>query len=119
MIIFIEDSFDSAHWLPNVPDGHKCKNIHGHTYKIRIEVRGSIGKFSGWVIDYSEIKEIWGRIKLVLDHKCLNDISGLENSTCELLVEWVWGKLVEMGLNLRRLEIRETEHCGAIKEGGS
>src|SRR6185312_5624161 len=54
--IFLEDTFDSAHWLPNVPAGHKCKRMHGHTYSVRIEVSGTLGKESGWVIDYADIK---------------------------------------------------------------
>lgn len=45
--IFVEDSFDSAHWLPNVPGGHKCKAMHGHTYRIRLEVSGDVGAETG------------------------------------------------------------------------
>lgn len=118
MKIFVEDTFDSAHWLPNVPVDHKCHNLHGHTYKIRIEVEGEINPTSGWVVDYAEIKKLWDPIKLQLDHKCLNEIEGLENSTSELLVEWVWDRMIGFFEDawIQRIEIRETEHCGAIKE---
>jgi len=40
--VFIEDSFDSAHWLPNVHEDHKCRRMHGHTYRIRIDIEGQI-----------------------------------------------------------------------------
>jgi len=116
MIVFFEDSFDSAHWLPNVPADHKCHNLHGHTYRIRIEFEGPIGTETGWVIDYAEIKKLWEPVKLVLDHHCINEIEGLENSTCELLAKWIWHRLQDLpeGVWLTQLEVRETAHCGVV-----
>jgi 6-pyruvoyltetrahydropterin/6-carboxytetrahydropterin synthase len=115
MRVFIEDTFDSAHWLPNVPKGHKCRNVHGHTYKVRIEVEGPVNKKSGWVIDYAEIKKAREPLKLRLDHKVLNEIKGLENSTSENLVEWIWVRLQIAGLPISLIEVRETANCGAVK----
>lgn len=109
MTIFIEDSFDSAHWLPNVPDGHKCKRMHGHTYRVRIEITGPVGETTGWVLDYDAIKKMWNQAKAQLDHVTLNDI--LPNPTCELLAKWI---AASSGPWCSRVEIRETEHCGAI-----
>lgn len=116
MIVFFEDSFDSAHWLPNVPVDHKCHNLHGHTYRIRLEFEGPIGPETGWVIDYAEIKKLWEPVKFILDHHCLNEIEGLENSTCELLAQWIWlrFKATPEGVWLSLLEVRETAHCGVI-----
>jgi 6-pyruvoyltetrahydropterin/6-carboxytetrahydropterin synthase len=119
MRIFVEDTFDSAHWLPNVPTDHKCHNLHGHTYRIRIEVEGDIGRETGWVVDYAEIKALWEPIKATLDHHCLNEIRGLENSTCELLAYWIWTRFlpeteVERPWVIRRLEIRETANSGVV-----
>ena len=119
MRIFFEDTFDSAHWLPNVPIDHKCHNLHGHTYKVRIEIEGDVGKNTGWIVDYAEIKNLWEPVKSRLDHHCLNEIIGLENSTCEHLAFWIWTCLLpesERPWRISRLEIRETEHCGAIME---
>ena len=45
--VFVEDSFDAAHWLPNVPEGHKCGRMHGHTYRVRLEVSGDVARDSG------------------------------------------------------------------------
>ena len=114
--IFFEDTFDSAHWLPNVPVDHKCRNLHGHTYRVRVEIQGIIGLHTGWVIDHAEVKAIWEPIKRTIDHKCLNEIDDIQNSTCELLAQWIWNKLKDAGLNLKRLEVRETEHCGVVLE---
>lgn len=115
MKIFFEDSFDSAHWLPNVPAGHKCARLHGHTYRIRVEVQGVIDSVSGWVVDYAEIKAAWAELKAVLDHHCINEIPGLDNSTSENIVEWIWQRL-SPALPLSKIELRETEHCGAVRE---
>lgn len=114
MTIFLEDSFDSAHFLPNVPPHHKCRNLHGHTYKIRIEVTGEIDPYMGWVIDYSEIKQKWDSLKILIDHKNLNEIKGLENSTCEFLAKWIGSNLRVILPGLSRIELRETERCGVV-----
>ena len=118
MRIFIEDSFDSAHYLPRVPDGHKCRNMHGHTYRIRLEFGGAIHPETGWVVDYAEVKGYWDVVKRMLDHRCLNEIRGLENPTCEILAEFIWSHLdrSDYDAELRRIELRETEHCGVVLE---
>ena len=110
MTVFIEDSFDSAHWLPKVAEDHKCRRLHGHTYRIRLEWDGFVDPVSGFVIDYADLKQIWGPIKERLDHYCLNDI--LENPTCELLAEYI---AKQMGRKRpARIELRETERCGVV-----
>ena len=55
MEIFKEFTFDSAHFLPNVPDGHKCKNMHGHTYRVRFYCKGKVDPTTGWVVDFGDI----------------------------------------------------------------
>jgi 6-pyruvoyltetrahydropterin/6-carboxytetrahydropterin synthase len=117
MTIFIEDSFDSAHFLPNVPDGHKCRRMHGHTYRIRLEVSGPIDPTTGWVVDYADVKALWDPLKRALDHRLLNEIKGLENPTCEIIAAWIWLELAGKLLGLSKIELRETEHCGVVYEG--
>lgn len=113
MRVIIEDSFDSAHWLPNVPKEHKCSKIHGHTYRIRIEVGGKIDPHLGWIEDYSIIKARWEAVKLALDHKTINDV--VPNSTCENLAEWIWKALHAAGIDeLERLQLMETANCGVV-----
>jgi 6-pyruvoyltetrahydropterin/6-carboxytetrahydropterin synthase len=108
--IFFEDSFDSAHSLPLVPETHKCRRVHGHTYRIRIEISGPVGPL-GWIVDYAEIKERWSDLKRHLDHRNLNDL--LPNPTCELLADYIYEALATRLSGLSRIELRETEHCGA------
>jgi 6-pyruvoyltetrahydropterin/6-carboxytetrahydropterin synthase len=110
--IFLEDSFDSAHWLPNVPVDHKCHNMHGHTYRIRLEFGGAVDSQMGWVMDYAFVKLAWDQVKAQLDHRLLNDIPELGNPTCERIAEFVRDAIPCIGL--KRIEIRETERCGVV-----
>jgi 6-pyruvoyltetrahydropterin/6-carboxytetrahydropterin synthase len=117
MRIFVEDSFDSAHRLPNVPPTHKCANIHGHTYRIRLEIGGDVDPRMGWIIDYRDVKSVWDAVKEKLDHRSLNYVDGLENPTCENIAAWIWDALKPDLPGLARIELRETEHCGVVLEG--
>lgn len=118
MRIFKEFSFDSAHYLPHVPDGHKCRRLHGHTYHLRVEVEGKVDRDLGWVVDYSDISAIMKPLLSELDHSCLNNIDGLENPTCENLLLWLGERLFEPVFwegraTFERVELRETDTAGA------
>ena len=52
MEIFCEVTFEAAHRLPNVPAGHKCARLHGHSYRAEIRVEGPVGEDTGWVMDF-------------------------------------------------------------------
>jgi 6-pyruvoyltetrahydropterin/6-carboxytetrahydropterin synthase len=86
--------FDAAHYLPSVEDGHKCKRLHGHTYRVEVGCAGVIDK-RGMVLDYAEMAAAWKPIEAQLDHYCLNDIAGLENPTTEVLAPWIMARLVD------------------------
>lgn len=111
MIVFKEFTFEAAHSLPNVPNGHKCHRMHGHSYQVRIEVYGEVGQRTGWVIDYADIARAWGPLFNQLDHHILNEIQGLENSTSEHLARWIAEALDLPGLSA--IEVRETPTAGA------
>lgn len=113
--VFLSDSFDSAHFLPNVPDGHKCKNLHGHTYHVTLFVHGPVDPESGWVIDYAVIKTYWETVKKDIDHKFINDL--VPNSTCELVAAYIWKRLKAYLPGLSCIELQETAHCGVIYRG--
>ena len=85
--------FEAAHSLPNVPPGHKCARLHGHGYRVDVHVRGEPDPETGWVIDFGEIKRAVGVVLDELDHRCLNDVPGLENSTSETLSKYLWDRI--------------------------
>lgn len=88
-----EYRFEAAHRLPRVPPGHKCSRLHGHSYRIELHVSGSVDPETGWLVDFGVLDELWMELHLRLDHRNLNDVPGLENSTCEVLSAYIWNAL--------------------------
>ena len=117
MEIYKEFAFDSAHFLPNVPNEHKCKNIHGHTYRIRIYVKGNPDEHLGWIIDFKELKDIVKPVIDKLDHTLLNNIRGLENPTAENITLWLWQHIKPLLPGLKQIELKETPTTGVIYSG--
>lgn len=117
MEIFKEFTFEAAHLLPNVPQGHKCGRLHGHSYSITIYVSGPVGEHSGWIMDFADIKAAFKPAYDALDHRYLNDISGLENPTSENIARWIWNDLKPRLPALSRIQIRETCTSGCVYQG--
>lgn len=114
--VFKEFRFEAAHWLPHVPPGHKCARMHGHSYLVRVEITGELDG-SGMIIDYDIIKTVFNATVFdVLDHRVLNEVPGLENSTSEILAAWIFGALDGHFDGLRAVEVRETHTAGARVE---
>jgi 6-pyruvoyltetrahydropterin/6-carboxytetrahydropterin synthase len=84
-----EFRIEAAHFLPHVPDGHQCKNIHGHSYTITLKIKGPINISQGWLMDLSIISQKFEPLQKKLDHSLLNNINGLENPTSENLAIWI------------------------------
>jgi len=105
--------FEAAHTLPNVPEGHKCRRFHGHSYQVDIHVSGEVDAQTGWVIDFGTIKQVVEPILDELDHRCLNEIPGLENSTSELMGNYLWRRIAPQLPTLSAITIWEsrTSRC--------
>lgn len=101
-------NFEAAHYLPNLPEGHKCLRMHGHSFHGEIAVRGTIDPATGWLIDFGELKAIARPLVDRLDHYVLNDVPGLENPTSENLAVWIWRQLAPSLPILHRVTIEET-----------
>lgn len=110
-------SFDAAHQLPH--HFGKCANLHGHTYKVTVCVQGPIHPIDGtsdegMVMDYYHISKIWkDHLEPILDHKFLNETTGLEVTTAENLAAWLVGKFEENGINPTWVEVSETASSSA------
>jgi 6-pyruvoyltetrahydropterin/6-carboxytetrahydropterin synthase len=100
--------FEAAHFLPNVPEGHKCRRTHGHSFRGEVAVRGPIDPRLGWVMDFADLKAAVEPLVHRLDHYLLNDIPGLENPTSEILAVWIWRELAGQLPLLTRVTIEET-----------
>jgi len=100
--------FESAHFLPELPEGHKCKRLHGHSFEVEIFVAGPMDPDLGWLVDYQVIKDAVGPIIDELDHRLLNTIDGLENPTSENLAIWIWDRVAPRMRILKRVSVKET-----------
>ena len=117
MHIFKEFIFESAHRLPNVPAGHKCGRLHGHSFKVELHVSGDPDPTTGWIMDFADIKKAFGPIYDRLDHNYLNEIEGLSNPTSEVLAQWIWKQTKPRLPGLSRIIIRETCTSGCVYDG--
>jgi 6-pyruvoyltetrahydropterin/6-carboxytetrahydropterin synthase len=117
MKIFKQFTFDAAHFLPNVPEGHKCREIHGHTYHLKVILEGPLQPGVEWVMDFGDLKKAINPVIDAIDHKFLNRIEGLENPTCELLASWIWNKIRSKLPLLKSIELNETPTSGVVYEG--
>lgn len=115
--IFREFAFEAAHRLPNVPEGHKCSRLHGHSYRVQVAVIGAVDPTLGWVMDFGDIKDAWRPLDTALDHFYLNDLPGLENPTSENLAVWIWQRLQDALPGLSSVTVRETCTSGCTYRG--
>lgn len=116
MEIFREFTFEAAHQLPDVPEGHKCGRLHGHSYRVEVRVSGPVDDAAGWVMDFGEIKAHFAPLLDQLDHSYLNEIDGLTNPTSENLARWIWDRLA---LPVSAVTVRETCTSGCTYQGES
>ncbi|MED0994291.1 6-carboxytetrahydropterin synthase QueD [Bacillus mobilis] len=105
-----EFTFDAAHHL-HCYEG-KCKNLHGHTYKVVFGISGYVNEV-GLAIDFGDIKEIWkNEIEIYLDHRYLNETLPAMNTTAENMVVWIYEKMAEALIQ----DNRANEYKGARVE---
>lgn len=88
-----EFRFEAAHTLPSLPEDHKCRRMHGHSFKVEISVEGEVDPKIGWVYDHKRISQAMNPLLEMLDHAYLNEVEGLESPTIEILAGWFWKKL--------------------------
>ena len=109
--------FEAAHRLPGAPEGHKCRRLHGHNFRVDIHVTGTVNTEVGWVIDFGEIKKVVGPILAELDHRLLNEVTGLENVTSEALAKYLWGRIHPSLPALSAITVWESDDSRCIYRG--
>ncbi len=100
--------FLAAHYLPNVPPGHKCGRMHGHGFEVELRAAG---------VDHATLDAHWAPLASQLDHVLLNDIEGLHNPTSEVLAAWIWERLRPGLDSLHSVSVLETGSSGARFDG--
>lgn len=117
MTIWKRFTFDSAHFLTGVPDGHKCARMHGHTYRLTVSITGEVDE-RGMIIEYAELAAAVEPVVAQVDHYTLNDIPGLENPTTEVLAPWLWDRIAAAlpGFMIA-VEVEESSTTGCVYSG--
>ncbi|MEH7375536.1 MULTISPECIES: 6-carboxytetrahydropterin synthase QueD [Bacillaceae] len=91
VLVSKEFTFDASHHL-HCYEG-KCKNLHGHTYRVIFGLSGFVDE-RGLMIDFGDIKDIWkNEIEIYLDHQYLNETLPSMNTTAENMVVWIYEKM--------------------------
>jgi 6-pyruvoyltetrahydropterin/6-carboxytetrahydropterin synthase len=114
MILRKEYGFESAHFIYNHPG--KCKNLHGHSYKLYVCIEGPVNPETGMIIDFDDLSKIVeAKVISRLDHRFLNDLIPL--STAENIAVWIWQELRPELPGLVQLEVFETTDNCVIYRG--
>jgi 6-pyruvoyltetrahydropterin/6-carboxytetrahydropterin synthase len=106
-------SFEAAHLLPNVAKGHRCRRLHGHSYRVELRLEGFVDPATGFVADFFAIEAAFKPLLERLDHRYLNDIEGLENPTAENIAIWIWERVKTALPQLASVIVFETQDCWA------
>ncbi len=109
-------AFQSAHWLPNVPLGHKCGTMHGHGFEVVLHARASDASGDP-ALNHDDLDAVWAPLHCQLNYGCLNDLPGLANPTSEWLASWLWERLAPQLPGLVTVTVFETGSCGAVFDG--
>lgn len=112
--ISCEFTYEAAHWLPHVPEGHQCGRMHGHSYHLTVTVAGSV-RADGFVIDFADVKRAVQPLISSMDHQLLNDL--IDNPTVEWQLVWLWDALIADLPGLVELRLRETTTNSAVYRG--
>ncbi len=100
--------FEAAHFLPTFPEDHKCRRLHGHSFRVEVVVEGDVDPAEGYLVDYGDLKAAIEPVRKRVDHYLLNEIEGLENPTSEMIAVWIWDQLIGSIPLLSEVIVHET-----------
>ena len=104
----VEDTFDAAHALRGY-DG-PCENLHGHTWKVRIQLQGKKLNQIGLLEDFKVLKQELKQILDQFDHKLLNDVKPFEvdNPSSENLARYIYKEMKRRKNSLAKVTVWES-----------
>lgn len=127
--------FEAAHSLTHLPWTHKCRALHGHSYKVRVTCGGLMDPAYGWVIDYADISKVVKPVIEAIDHTNIDmlftvpprpemtDAPGVKRvatthktkpSTAENLAIWFYEQLKPTLPSVVEIRIKETASSEVI-----
>lgn len=102
--------FEAAHALAGTTLGEAAEEIHGHSYRAEVTIRGKPDPASGMIVDLGVLERRLRDIRNRLDHKLLNRINALGTPTLEHLARFIFDQLQETGEVVRVTVFRDS--CG-------
>jgi len=112
--IWKEQRFESALKLTRVPEGDRRRQLHGHSYLIRLHLTAELDEVMGWTVDYGDVKALFKPVYEQLDHHQLDQLEGLDDADVTSLLYWIKDKMADALPQLDRIDLFETPGCGAI-----
>ena len=98
-------SFDAAHYLDHDPRERPYSRMHGHSFKMDVEIEGEPDGTTGWVVDFGDVAEALNELRDALDHRLLNEVEGLGRPTLENICKWAADRLAPRFPGLRRVSV--------------
>jgi 6-pyruvoyltetrahydropterin/6-carboxytetrahydropterin synthase len=89
--------FEAAHHLSGTTLGAGSEEIHGHSFRAEITVRGTPDAATGMVVDLGVLDRQMADIRALLDHKLLNNVKELGAPTLENLTRFIWDRVQASG----------------------
>ena len=89
--------FEAAHALPGTTLGEASEEIHGHSFRAEVTVRGTPDPATGMVLDLGLLERAWREVQKMLDHKLLNKVEALGPPTLENLSRFIWERVQPVG----------------------
>ena len=88
--IKVEGEFEAAHRIVDYPG--KCDRLHGHNWKVEIQIRGNVLDKLGMLIDFKLAKAALMEVLAALDHQYLNELEPFRviNPTAENLAQYIY-----------------------------
>jgi 6-pyruvoyltetrahydropterin/6-carboxytetrahydropterin synthase len=89
--------FEAAHALPGTTLGGASEEIHGHSFRAEVTVRGTPDPATGMVLDLGLLERSLADVQKLLDHKMLNNVEKLGAPTLENLSRFIWERVQPVG----------------------
>ena len=112
--VWKELTLDSALQLKGAPDGSELRRLHGHTYTLRLHLSAPLDALMGWTIDFGDVKTLFDPIFKQLDHQPLHEIADLGDCDTASVARWIFEHARLQLPQLDRVDLYETDGCGAI-----
>jgi 6-pyruvoyltetrahydropterin/6-carboxytetrahydropterin synthase len=89
--------FEAAHALSGTTLDAASEEIHGHSFRAEVAIRGIPDPATGMIMDLGILERRIGDVQALLDHKLLNRVEALGLPTLENLTRFIWDRVQSAG----------------------